>query len=83
MPLNGEPLTPHSVRIVRGEGMPTKGTKGCLRIRFDIEFPRHLTDAQKALLQQALQVAQTHRNLSNEVMRERAQWLLNTLDDRF
>ena len=38
---------------------------------------------QGALLQQALQVAQTHRNLSNEVMRERAQWLLNTLDDRF
>lgn len=37
----------------------------------------------EALLQQALQVAQTHRNLSNEVMRERAQWLLNTLDDRF
>lgn len=54
VPLYGEPLTPHSVRIVRGEGMPTKGTKGCLRIRFDIEFPRHLTDAQKALLQQAL-----------------------------
>jgi hypothetical protein len=37
----------------------------------------------EALLQRALQVAQTHRNLSNEVMRERAQWLLNTLDDRF
>jgi len=37
----------------------------------------------EALLQQALQVAQTHRNLSNEVMRVRAQWLLNTLDDRF
>lgn len=37
----------------------------------------------EALLQQALRVAQTHRNLPNEVMRERAQWLLNTLDDRF
>ena len=37
----------------------------------------------EALLQQALQVAQTHRNLANEVMRERAQWLLNTLDERF
>ena len=36
-----------------------------------------------ALLQRALQVAQTHRNLSNEVMRERAQWLLQTIDDRF
>ena len=37
----------------------------------------------EALLQRALQVAQTHRNLSNEVMRERAQWLLQTIDDRF
>jgi len=37
----------------------------------------------EALLQQALQVAQTHRNLANEVMRERAQWLLLTIDDRF
>lgn len=37
----------------------------------------------EALLQQALQIAQAHRNLPNEVMRERAQWLLNTIDDRF
>ena len=37
----------------------------------------------EALLRQALLVAQAHRNLSNEVMRERAQWLLNTIDDRF
>lgn len=37
----------------------------------------------EALLRQALQIAQTHRNLPNEVMRERAQWLLNTIDDRF
>ncbi|CAM8655095.1 TRAP transporter T-component [Comamonadaceae bacterium] len=37
----------------------------------------------ESLLQQALQISQTHRNLSNEVMRERAQWLFNTLDDRF
>lgn len=37
----------------------------------------------EVLLQQALQIAQAHRNLPNEVMRERAQWLLNTLDDRF
>jgi hypothetical protein len=37
----------------------------------------------EALLQRALLVAQKHRNLSNEVMRERAQWLLLTLDYRF
>jgi hypothetical protein len=37
----------------------------------------------EALLNEALRVAQAHRNLANEVMRERAQWLLSTLDDRF
>ena len=37
----------------------------------------------EALLRQTLVTAQAHRTLSNEVMRERAQWLLDTLDDRF
>ncbi|MBN8505085.1 MAG: hypothetical protein J0L58_11445 [Burkholderiales bacterium] len=37
----------------------------------------------EALLREALVVAQTHRSLANEVMRERAQWLLDTLDERF
>jgi TRAP transporter T-component len=37
----------------------------------------------EALLNEALRVAQAHRNLANEVMRARAQWLLSTLDDRF
>ncbi len=35
------------------------------------------------LLRQALQVAQAAPNLSNQAMRERAQWLLDTADDRF
>ncbi|MBU3647508.1 MAG: hypothetical protein FGM56_05465 [Limnohabitans sp.] len=35
------------------------------------------------LLQQALAIAQQHRSLQNEVMRERAQWLLSTADDLF
>ncbi len=37
----------------------------------------------EALLRQALAVSATHRDLGNEVMRERAQWLLDTADDRF
>jgi hypothetical protein len=34
-------------------------------------------------LQQAIKVSQRHRSLQNEVMRERAQWLLSTIDDLF
>jgi predicted anti-sigma-YlaC factor YlaD len=37
----------------------------------------------EALLRQALRVSAEHRNLPNEVMRERAQWLLATADDLF
>jgi TRAP transporter T-component len=37
----------------------------------------------EALLRQAIGAAQQHRNLANEALRERAQWLLDTLDDRF
>lgn len=35
------------------------------------------------LLRQALGVAQAHPGLANEVMKQRAQWLLDTADDRF
>lgn len=34
-------------------------------------------------LNEALQIAKTHRNLENEVMRERAMWLLDMVDDLF
>ena len=37
----------------------------------------------EALLRQALRVSAEHRDLPNEVMRERAQWLLATADDLF
>lgn len=37
----------------------------------------------EALLHQALAVAQAERNVANEVMRERAQWLLDSADDMF
>jgi predicted anti-sigma-YlaC factor YlaD len=35
------------------------------------------------LLKQALDISQHHRSLQNEVMRERAQWLLSSVDDLF
>ena len=37
----------------------------------------------EALLRQALAISAIHPDLANEVMRERAQWLLDTVDDRF
>lgn len=37
----------------------------------------------ESLLRQAVAAAEAHRDLSNEVMRERAEWLLATVDDRF
>ena len=37
----------------------------------------------EALLRQALAAADAHPNLANAVMRERAQWLLDTADDLF
>lgn len=37
----------------------------------------------ESLLRQALQAADARRDLANEVMRERATWLLETADDRF
>ena len=37
----------------------------------------------EALLRQALQASAQRRDLSNEVMRERAQWLLDSADDLF
>lgn len=37
----------------------------------------------EALLRQALAAAEARRDLGNEVMRERAQWLLDSADDRF
>jgi hypothetical protein len=37
----------------------------------------------EALLRQALAASAARRDLANEVMRERAQWLLDTIDDRF
>ena len=48
-----------------------------------IAAPAGQRDAFEALLQQAIAVADAHPDLQNAVMRERAQWLLDTADDRF
>lgn len=37
----------------------------------------------EALLRQALEIGAAHPDLGNQVMRERARWLLDTADDRF
>lgn len=45
------------VQVVKGEGMPiTKqpGARGDLRIQFEVEYPRNLTDQQKSQLQDIL-----------------------------
>lgn len=50
-------VSPSYEETVTGEGMPiTKqaGTKGNLRIKFEVLFPRQLSDAQKEALRQAL-----------------------------
>ncbi len=52
-----DPVQPgREVRLV-GEGMPISkapGSKGDLVVRLDVQFPRALTDAQKAQLRQVL-----------------------------
>ena len=48
---------PGSEKRVRGEGMPISkapGGRGDLRVRFDVQFPRTLTEQQKAGLRQLL-----------------------------
>ena len=48
-------MSPNSCKVVQGAGMPIIKksvqdetiTKGCLYILFDVEFPKHLTKAQK------------------------------------
>lgn len=48
---------PGSEKVLQGEGMPITripGARGNLRIQVDADFPRRLTDEQKALIKQAL-----------------------------
>ena len=48
-----------------------------------IALPAGDRAAFEALLRQALTTATNRRDLQNAVMRERAQWLLDTVDDLF
>ena len=52
-----EIVSPGAQKVVANEGMPiskTPGSKGNLRIKFEVLFPRQLSDAQKEVLRQAL-----------------------------
>lgn len=66
--LDGRPLTvtttgvatPTATKVVKGEGMPisrSPGARGDLHVRFDIVFPRTLSDDQKRVLRQTLPAA--------------------------
>ena len=51
------PVSPGSSRVVVGEGMPISkqpGTKGDLKIQFEVQFPRKLSEQQKAAIRAAL-----------------------------
>ena len=64
--LDGRPLTvtttgvatPSATKVVKGEGMPISkaggSVKGDLHVRFDIAFPKALSDDQKGILRQTL-----------------------------
>jgi len=52
-------ITPTYTKRVVGKGMPNRkqpGTKGDMVISFDIDFPSHLSDAQRAALKSAFEV---------------------------
>ena len=49
----------------------------------NIALPANDRPAFEALLNQALAAAQARRDMANEVMRERAQWLLDNVEDLF
>lgn len=52
-----EVISPSYVKVLPGEGMPiskTPGTRGDLKLKFDIRFPQSLTSEQKAAVRDAL-----------------------------
>eukprot|EP00967_Tisochrysis_lutea_P059599 scaffold75995_cov17-Tisochrysis_lutea.AAC.4 len=55
--MNGVPQCHLQERTIGGEGMPiskTPGKRGDLVVRFEVSFPRSLTDDQKSKLRAAL-----------------------------
>ncbi|CEG38462.1 dnaj homolog subfamily b member 4-like [Plasmopara halstedii] len=56
VPLGGV-ISPGTQLVIAGEGMPLQkrpSQRGNLIVEFDVQFPTHLTDAQKNLIRQAL-----------------------------
>jgi hypothetical protein len=49
----------------------------------NVALPANDRAAFEALLQKALEASNARRDMPNEVMRERAQWLLDSADDLF
>uniref|UniRef100_A0A383WPC8 Chaperone DnaJ C-terminal domain-containing protein n=1 Tax=Tetradesmus obliquus TaxID=3088 RepID=A0A383WPC8_TETOB len=52
-----EVVTPHTSKIIRGEGMPISkqpGSRGNLVIKFDVAFPRQLNSSQKEQIRSVL-----------------------------
>lgn len=52
-----EIVSPNYEKVIHGQGMPitkTPGQRGNLIIKFDVLFPRHLSETQKETLKQAL-----------------------------
>ena len=50
-------ISPSACKVIRGEGMPISkapGTKGDLTIKFDVAFPKSLTDEKKRALRALL-----------------------------
>ena len=52
-------VTPGSVKVLRGEGMPISKSggreKGDLHVKFDVVFPSHLSDDKKRAVRAALE----------------------------
>lgn len=49
-----EVVSPQTVRCIAGEGMPSEEGRGDLFIRFDIEMPKQLSNAQRQKILEAL-----------------------------
>jgi len=70
--------------VVRRAAAGGQDTAAALLVRAeDIALPAGDRAGFEALLRQALAAVGPRRDLNSQVMRERAQWLLDTIDDRF
>lgn len=55
VPVTLDRITPETVKVIPGQGMPKRhGGNGNLRVRFKIQYPKHLTEDQKRVLRNTL-----------------------------